>query len=59
MVEEAFFPVELSLAALDWRLVVLAVALVLLTRVVKVTKKLHPIVFVALSAAVGIVFNFA
>ncbi len=59
VVQEAFFPVEVSLAALDWRLVVLALALVLLTRVVKWTKKLHPIVFVALSAVVGIVFNFA
>ena len=59
VVKEAFFHVEVSLEALDWRFVVLAVALVLLTRVVKPTKKLHPIVFVALSAVVGIVFNFA
>lgn len=31
----------------------------LLTNVVKPTKKLHPVIFVALSAAVGIVFKFA
>lgn len=59
VVQEAFFPMELTLASLDWRLVALAIALVLLTRVVKATKKLHPIVFVALSAVVGIVFDFA
>ena len=41
------------------RAVILAVALWVLTNVVKPTKKLHPVVFIALSAVVGIVFSFA
>ena len=41
------------------RAVILAVALWVLTNVVKPTKKLHPIVFIAVSAVVGIVFSFA
>ena len=36
----------------------LAAALVVLTRFVKITKKLHPVVFIAASAAVGIIFSF-
>ena len=50
---------EYSAPQLDWRCVVLAVVLLLLTRVVKKTKKFHPIVFIAFSAAVGAVFRFA
>ena len=46
-------------AKLDWRAVVLAAILLVLTRFIKPTKKLHPIVFIALSAVVGIVFRFA
>jgi chromate transporter len=38
--------------------IILAAVLLLLTRYVKFTKKLHPICFIALSAAVGILFNF-
>ena len=41
------------------RAVILAVALWVLTNVVKPTKKLHPVVFIAVSAVVGIVFSFA
>ena len=41
------------------RAVILAVALWVLTNVVKSTKKLHPVVFIAVSAVVGIVFSFA
>ena len=41
------------------RAVILAVARWVLTTVVKPTKKLHPVVFIALSAVVGIVFSFA
>ena len=44
---------------LDWRALVLAAALIVLTRYVKPTKKLHPIVFILFSALVGIVFQFA
>lgn len=41
------------------RAVILAVALWVLTNVVKPTKKLHPVVLIAVSAVVGIVFSFA
>ena len=44
---------------LDWKAVVLAAVLVVLTRFVNQTKKLHPIVFIAASAVIGIVFSFA
>lgn len=38
--------------------ILLAVALIVLTRFVKQTKKLHPVVFILFSAVVGIVFSF-
>ena len=38
---------------------VLAAVLLVLTNWVKPTKNLHPIVFIALSAVVGVVFHFA
>lgn len=47
----------LSLAAVNWKAWVLAAVLWVLTNRVKVTKKLHPIVFIAVSAVVGIVFQ--
>ena len=37
----------------------LAAVIWVLTNVVKPTKKLHPIVYIAASAVVGIVFSFA
>lgn len=43
----------------DYKAIILAVLLLVLTRWVKPTKKLHPIVFIAFSAVVGIVFSFA
>ena len=45
-------------SALHWQSVVLAAVLLLFTRVVKPTRKWHPIVFIAFSAAVGILFEF-
>lgn len=42
----------------NFRALALAAVLVVLTRFVKITKKLHPIVFIAASAAVGIIFSF-
>lgn len=45
------------LGAFNWKGIVLAVALWLLTNVVKKTKKWHPIVFIAFSALVGVVFK--
>ena len=44
---------------LDYKAIILAALLLVLTRWVKPTKKLHPIVFIAFSAVVGIVFSFA
>jgi chromate transporter len=43
---------------LRWKEVILAAVLLILTRVVKPLKKLHPIVFIALSALVGILLAF-
>lgn len=40
---------------LNWKGLLLAAVLLLLTNVVKVTKNLHPIVFIILSALVGII----
>ena len=42
-----------------WKGLLLAAAIWVLTNVVKPTKKLHPIVYIAASAVVGIVFSFA
>ena len=44
---------------IHWMGLVLAAVLYVLTNHVKATKKLHPIVFIALSAVVGVVFRFA
>lgn len=48
-----------GLAAMDWRLPVLAAVLLLLTNAVPRTKKLHPIVFILGSAAVGVALRLA
>jgi len=47
----------LSLAAINWKGWVLAVVLWVLTNKVKKTKGLHPIVFILLSAAVGVLWG--
>lgn len=44
---------------LDWRGLLLFALVLILTNAVKPLKKLHPIVFIGVSAAVGIVFRFA
>ena len=46
-----------TLAAVNWKGWVLAIVLWVLTNRVKVTKSLHPIVFIAASAIVGIIFQ--
>lgn len=43
--------------AVNWKGIVLAVVLWVLTNVVKKTKKLHPIVFIGASAVAGIIFQ--
>ena len=45
-------------AVFQWKAILLAVVIWLLTNVVKQTKKLHPLVFIAVSAVAGIVFSF-
>ncbi len=57
VVKAAFLPN--GLAALDWRLLVLAAVLIALTNFVKKTKEWHPIVFILGSAAVGVVLRLA
>ena len=58
VVKAAFLP-DGTLASLDWRLLALAAALVALTDFIKQTKKLHPIVFILASAAVGAALRLA
>ena len=47
-----------NFTGVDYRYVILAVVLIVLTNFVKPTKKLHPILFILFSAIVGIVFKF-
>ena len=47
------------LAGVQWKAVILALLLLLVTRGIPQTKKLHPVVWIALSALAGIVFSFA
>ena len=47
-----------GLALFRWKELVLAAVILVLTRWVPVTKKLHPIVFIGAAAVVGIVFRF-
>ena len=47
-----------GLAALNWKALLLAAVLLVLTRWVKPTKGLHPILFILASAVVGVVFSF-
>lgn len=42
----------------NFKAIILAAVLLLLTRCIKPTKKLHPIVFIVMSAIAGIVFSF-
>ena len=43
----------------NWKALVLAAVLLVLTRAVKATRKLHPVVFILASAAVGVIFSFS
>lgn len=49
---------ESIFARIDWKAVALAALILFLTRGCKKTKKLHPIIFILFSAAVGILFQF-
>ncbi len=52
-----FLNETLSLGTFNWKGLILAVVLWVLTNLVKPAKKLHPIVFIAFSAVVGVVFS--
>lgn len=45
--------------SVNWKAVVLAVVVLVLSNWVKPTKKWHPIAFIGISAVVGVVFRFA
>ena len=47
------------ISLLNWKSLLLFAVIWVLTNPVKQTKKLHPVVFIAFSAAVGIAFRFA
>ena len=47
-----------GLALFNWKAIALAAVLLVLTRWVKYTKNLHPILFILASAIVGVVFQF-
>ena len=47
-----------GLAIVNWKALALAAVILALTRWVKPTKGLHPIVFILASAVVGVVFSF-
>lgn len=58
MVSNLFFAEQgWVLSAINWKGWLLAIVLWVLTNCVKQTKKLHPIVFIGMSAVVGILFS--
>ena len=60
LVDTAAFAASGKLGDLiSWRALLLFAVIWVLTNLVKQTKKLHPVVFIAASAAVGIIFRFA
>ena len=54
-----YLTISAEKALFNWRGLILAAVLLVLTHWVKPAKKLHPIVFIAGSAIVGMVFGFA
>lgn len=54
-----YLGLDAAAGLLNWKGLALAAVLLVLTNRVKVTQKLHPIVFIGLSAVVGILFGFA
>ena len=55
---DAFAKSHAALDLFQWKALALAAVIWVLTNVVKQTKKLHPLAFIALSAVAGIVFKF-
>jgi chromate transporter len=50
---------QFKAAVIDFRCILLAALILVLTRWVPKIKKLHPVVFIALSAVIGIVFHMS
>lgn len=58
IVSNLFYSIQqFTWASINWKGLLLAIVLWVLTNFVKKTKKLHPIVFIVFSAVVGIVFS--
>ncbi len=57
LISNMFLNETVSLGTFNWKGLILAAVLWVLTNLVKPAKKLHPIVFIALSAVVGVVFS--
>ena len=57
MMTNLFHAGTISLSTVNWKGWLLAIGLWIFTNKVKSTKKLHPIVFIACSAVIGIVFS--
>ena len=55
---EAFAESGLFAQLFNFKAIILAAVLLVLTRYVKATKKFHPIVFILASAVVGVLFSF-
>ena len=55
---DLYFQTGKLLELFNWKALALAAVLIVLTRFVKRTKKLHPIVFILGSSVVGVVFAF-
>jgi chromate transporter len=49
----------LSISGINWKGLILAVVLWIFTNKVKKAKKLHPIIYIAASAVIGIMFSMA
>ncbi len=57
LISNLFLGEEIALALFNWKGLILAIVLWVLTNVIKKTKKLHPIIFIGISAIAGIVFS--
>ena len=57
LLSNMFIGEKIALAFFNWKGLILAVVLWILSNIVKKTKNLHPIVFIGFSAVAGIVFS--
>ena len=57
LLSNMFLGEKIALAFFNWKGLILAVVLWIMSNVIKKTKNLHPIIFIGLSAVAGIVFS--